>query len=73
VKNVHKSLYLNHSVLESLFFCQVQEEVMMGRGQERDIFVDRLIHASVTNHYDSDGSSSLCATAKDRNGYLKIF
>jgi hypothetical protein len=29
----------------------------------RDKFVDRLIHVDVTNHYNSDGSSSLGATA----------
>jgi hypothetical protein len=38
----------------------------------RDIFVDRLIHTDVTNHYNSDGSSSLSATARNRSGHLKI-
>jgi hypothetical protein len=31
-----------------------------------------LIHVDVTNHYNSDGSSSLGATAWIRSGHLKI-
>jgi hypothetical protein len=40
-----------------------------GKGRE---FVDKLIPASIVNHYDSDGLGSFHATAQSESSYLKI-
>jgi hypothetical protein len=64
MKTFHKPLFRSQ-----VFFAMCRRGQMMGiwvekraRRGGRDIFVDRLIHANVTNHYSSDGSSSICAT-----------
>lgn len=35
-------------------------------------FSDKLIHANVVNHYNSDRLRSLCATMQSKTSYLKI-
>jgi hypothetical protein len=44
----------------------------VGKIRERADFVDKLIHVSVANHYDSDGWDSLSATAKNKSRHLKM-
>jgi hypothetical protein len=43
---------------------------LAGGGREADC-VDKFVCAIVSNRYNSDGSSSLCATAKCKYNYLK--
>lgn len=53
------------------YFLSCQEDAMWAdRGKETNL-IDKLIHASITNHYDFAVLDSLCVTVQSSN-YFKL-
>jgi hypothetical protein len=63
----------NHVFNEISIFMQRSLSSLAETGRERQIdFNDKLIHACVANHYNSNGISRLPTTLRSNGSYLKI-